>query len=770
MKRIFLAIIALLSLMAGFAQLQDILPISVQRFMDERADRERLSRLNKSASSAYESQFAPTRFINGIEMVDAFIGFDNRAVISTLKSQGVIVNCEFDGFVTAQVPVSKLAQISKIPGVTELEISRMVELATDSTMSVTHAGQVLNGTEYGLPQDYDGSGVIIGIIDTGFDYQHLTFKRADDPNRTRIVRVYDPVDSTGHPVMIGENTLSGTVFMDEQIDTMTYNSGTHGTHVASIAAGKHVGGYGGMAPGADIVLCACRNLNVYLPETEVINCIKYIYSYADSVGKPCVISVSVSTAFGPHDGNDWLSRAVSQLTGPGRIFVIAAGNTGYRSFYNHGPSTLDRPLNIVMGCPVDGVATDYCYYYRYTWLDIWVRMQRARPVVQFHIFDNYTKRIVWKSDLITIYKKIDSSQFSQYFAPDPSVDSEGYLSALVSQSSSSKYELQAYAYNLKTKSYTKDANGTYFSRYKIGVTVYPPKIYYPKQTDSIYVDSWAVQGDGVVYGGNVYDYQVSDNGDTIWTPYESGFYCWPSDYCSIGTYAVHDSIISAGAFVGRNSYYSWVSGSMRYDDVVIGDLYNVSSYEAPGFGPTGKALPTVMAPGFDVVAAGSRYSYFNTTWHPHLVMKTDDGYLWGVMSGTSMAAPTVAGIIAQWLQLNPELSPGDVKQIIAETAIKDSFTQNSEYGFRFGPNGKIDAMAGIRYILNQMGMIVLGDVNGNGFVDISDVVLFISFLSEEGGEHEPVINRLNSDIDQNGKINFTDLRILINYLSTGLGL
>lgn len=768
MKRIILAIIALLSLVVGFAQFNDEVPISIQRFMDERSDRERVMKSNRAQTLAYEPQFAPTRLINGVEMADAFIGIENHSVISTLERHGVIVNCEFDGFVTAQIPVKELSRISRLPGVTEVEISRMVKLATDTTLRVTHAGQVLNGTQYGLPQAYDGSGVVIGIIDTGFDYQHIAFRRTDDPSQTRIVRVYDPMDSTGHEARIGDKVLPGTVFMGEQIDTMTYNSGTHGTHVAGIATGMHVGGYGGMAPGADIVMCVCRNLNLYIPETEVANSIKYIFSYADSVGKPCVINVSVSTTFGPHDGSDWISRAVAQTSGPGRIFVIAAGNTGSRYFYAYGPSTMEKPLSMLMSCYPEGQGpADFYYYYKYTWFDIWIRNPRTRPVAQLHIFDTFTRRIVWKSDLITLFKKINASEFDDYFVPNQSVDSEGYLQALISQTSSGKYELQAYAYNLKTTEYTIDGNGNYVSRYRIGVTVYPPKIYYPNQTDSIYLDSWTVQGNLGSYGGIVYTDEISENGDTVAVAHD-GFYRWPSDNCSIGSFAVHDSIISAGAFVGRNSFYSLPNHSMQYDyNAIIGGIFNLSSYESPGFGPTGKALPTVMAPGFDVVSSASRYSYF-LDWggHPNLVMRTDDGYIWGVMSGTSLAAPTVAGIIAQWLQINPNLSPGNIKDIIAHTAVKDAFTLDPNNGVRFGPNGKIDAMAGARYILAQMGEDVMyGDVNDDGFVNITDAVVLINFLSREGSDETPVIHRVNSDMNQDGFINITDVVLLVNHLS-----
>lgn len=766
MKRILLALIALLSIAAGFAQLQHVLPTSVQRFFDERSDRERLLKNNKPVDT-YQYQFASSRMVNGVEMIDAFVDIDNVSAIPILRSHGVIVNSVLDGFVTAIVPVDQLATLTKIPGVTNVEVSRVVELCTDSTRSVTHAGQVLNGPDFGLPQAYDGTGVIIGIIDTGFDYRHLAFRCPDDTSRTRIVRVYDRENSTGHPVIIGNSQLSGSVFMGEQLDTMTYDTqSTHGTHTASIAAGTHVGPYGGMAPGADIVMCTIRNLEYHITETYVVDAIKYIYSYADSVGKPCVISMSISINDGSHDGNDRISKAVAQLTGPGRIFVISAGNSGNRSFYTHGPVTVEKPLNMLFCYEADGLNTDYTYYYKSLSFDTWVRDKGVRLLCKYHIFDKYTQRIAWESDLISIFKKIDSSEFSEFYGPDETVDNVGYMSALITQTSSGKFELTCNVVNLKSKSYTIDSDGKIRSRYQIGLSLYSPSLIYPNQPDSCYIDSWMSSGKRGTYSGLVYVDEIDENGDTISTQAIENFYQQRYDYCCINTYAVHDSVISAGAFIGRTFFYSLNKQRIvGYPDANTGGIYLVSAYEYPGQGPTGKHLPTIMAPGYYVVSAGSRNSYMNSYTHTDVVMR-QDGYPWGAMSGTSMASPTVAGIIAQWLQIAPNLSPGDIKNIFSQTSIRDYYTNEPTYGKRFGPNGKIDAMAGVQYLLELMeDDILLGDVNGDGLITIRDVTVLISYLLSHDDSLGVVF--LNADLNGDGILAIRDVTLLINLVLSG---
>lgn len=196
------------------------------------------------------------------------------------------------------------------------------------------------------------------------------------------------------------------------------------------------------------------------------------------------------------------------------------------------------------------------------------------------------------------------------------------------------------------------------------------------------------------------------------------------------------------------------------NSLTIGDIYVSSSYQVEGCGPTGKALPTICAPAVNVVAAGNRYSYF-ANYHANTVMKTADGCYWGVMTGTSMAAPTVAGIIALWLQANPNLSVAEVKDIIAQTAIKDNFTMGPN-AVNFGSNGKINALAGLELVLERMETpIVIGDVNGDGHLAINDLTILIDYLL---GDLNLIINERAADMDGNGIITIIDVTRLIDLL------
>ncbi|MBR2085364.1 MAG: S8 family serine peptidase, partial [Muribaculaceae bacterium] len=304
-----------------------------------------------------------------------------------------------------------------------------------------------------------------------------------------------------------------------------------------------------------------------------------------------------------------------------------------------------------------------------------------------------------------------------------------------------KYRVNVTVRNLVSHVYST-VGGVKQSRYALGLSIYP------RQNTTCEIDAWTGNSSS---GYSFFPKPVKGADGVIRYPY----FAAASDSCCIGTFAVGDSTLSAGAYAARDTYYSLPLDEMVVDNTVtLGQIAPFSSFQIAGAGPTGKALPDICAPGTNVVAAGSRYSYFahggKTT-----VMNVDGNY-WGVMSGTSMAAPTVAGIIALWLQANPQLSVADVREIFANTAQHDMFTSQPQ----FGPNGKLDALAGMDYVLDHTAPM-LGDVNGSGNIDILDAVAFINYLlnGQTAGFHLRA-----ADLNHDGVIDISDLTALINIL------
>jgi len=81
---------------------------------------------------------------------------------------------------------------------------------------------------------------------------------------------------------------------------------------------------------------------------------KKIFEYADQVGKPAVISVSLGNPLGLHDGSEMVGTAIAKLTDngtkPGRAVVVSSVNQGehYQSIVQK-LSGADDELKSVLG-------------------------------------------------------------------------------------------------------------------------------------------------------------------------------------------------------------------------------------------------------------------------------------------------------------------------------------------------------------------------------------------------------------------------------------
>src|SRR5690606_19733892 len=110
----------------------------------------------------------------------------------------------------------------------------------------------------------------------------------------------------------------------------------HGTHVASIAAGNGGTGdgeprYVGIAPGATIIVASPMSPSGGFADAGSLNAARFIFDRPDALGAAAVVSLSVGSDFGPHDGSSDLESGLAALVGddkPGRAIVVAAGNSG----------------------------------------------------------------------------------------------------------------------------------------------------------------------------------------------------------------------------------------------------------------------------------------------------------------------------------------------------------------------------------------------------------------------------------------------------------
>ena len=79
-----------------------------------------------------------------------------------------------------------------------------------------------------------------------------------------------------------------------------------------------------------------------------------------------------------------------------------------------------------------------------------------------------------------------------------------------------------------------------------------------------------------------------------------------------------------------------------------------------------------------------------------------EDYYYADMQGTSMSAPFVSGVIALWLEANPNLDHKDIEEIIDKTSYKISKGSINNWTKQEG-YGRIDAYKGLKMALEMAG-------------------------------------------------------------------
>ena len=293
--------------------------------------------LNSSAQAQYEQKMDLqlrsylAKPVAGVEMIDLFVHGEKDAVSAAVHAVGGQVKLALPRVVSARVPVARVAELSDAPVVHHFEFSMEEGKLMNDSMRVKNRVDLVHQGRAPLVQGYDGTGVVLGFIDSGLDILHPDFRDAD--GNSRVYRYWDQVPSAnpGSPAPFGYGTEWTTAELEAGGSSIPNdNASGHGTTVMGTAAGNGLanGRHKGVASGADIIAVAT---NFGLPNwrSTVADGVAYILAQAEAVGKPAVINASLGSYGGSHDGKDAAALFIEDLLDQqgGRVMVAAAGNS-----------------------------------------------------------------------------------------------------------------------------------------------------------------------------------------------------------------------------------------------------------------------------------------------------------------------------------------------------------------------------------------------------------------------------------------------------------
>ncbi len=193
------------------------------------------------------------------------------------------------------------------------------------------------------PYNLSGRGVLVGIVDSGIDYENPDFRYED--GTTRIAALWDQ-SAAGTPPA---GYAVGAEYTREQINAAlaetdparrfqivpSRDTSGHGTAVSGIAAGSGRGStgrqYRGAAPEAELLVV---KMGVPRPEgfprtTELMQGVDYVIRKALELRMPVAVNISFGNTYGSHDGTSLVERFLNDIADSWKnVICVGSGNEG----------------------------------------------------------------------------------------------------------------------------------------------------------------------------------------------------------------------------------------------------------------------------------------------------------------------------------------------------------------------------------------------------------------------------------------------------------
>lgn len=581
---------------------------------------------------------------------------------SDALQQGILIQSVHGDVWSCRGNAESIRRLATLPGVIHIDMNFPTALrpADDSARKASRIDAARGARQNGLP--IKGKNVILGIVDVGFQTDHPGFWDSSG-QRYRVLRFWNQSNTAG-PAPQGF-TYGRECKTEADILAERNDDGTHGTHVAGIAGGSGLGSpnlqYAGVAPESDLVFVNIRYSSPTLPGSalgdylianpSIIDAYDYILRYANSAGKRAVTNLSWGMFTGPHDGTSLFDRAVEDLASRGLTVVGSAGNSG------------NTPLHFEARLRRDTA---------YTFALDNGRQYRRRESIYTDIWGTAGKQFRVTAALVDSFGqvKFETPFFSSDGGAVDRIFTNGYDTLRLILTTQT-----AYPFNGKPNMLLiAEQNAPSRCYIRLGFTA-----------DSGTLHAWN-SGEAWLWSSGRFSDRVTGNdyrgryvnGDTRHTVSENG-----------GT---GNATLTVGAYVTRTTWTDDRSNPRRNWE----NLYDAASFTSRGPRIDGRMKPDIVTPGVEICAPLHNRQLPGWIFDRVLCRDSIKGAwnYYGVLSGTSMSSPHAAGIAALMLEMDPALTPAQLRDIMRNsTQARDTFTGTLPNG-RFG-YGKADAYAAL---------------------------------------------------------------------------
>jgi carboxypeptidase C (cathepsin A)/GH25 family lysozyme M1 (1,4-beta-N-acetylmuramidase)/subtilisin family serine protease len=264
--------------------------------------------------------------------------------------KGVRLVTQFGEIVTVRTTRANILNISGAPEVVDIAAGDTYlgpDLEIESAAATEISADTVLPTDERRPADEKatGRGVVVGVVDWGFDFAHPDFRNKD--GSTRILALWDQRGSKrpdspepfGYGVVHSRDAINRALKQKDPYAALHYHPadadpgfGSHGTHVLSIAAGSRGEDRPtGIAPEADLVVVH----NAPWDELDSgrlgdsVTLLEGIDFIARTAGdRPWVINLSMGRHGEQHDGSTLIEQGLDAAirSAPGRAVCLSAGN------------------------------------------------------------------------------------------------------------------------------------------------------------------------------------------------------------------------------------------------------------------------------------------------------------------------------------------------------------------------------------------------------------------------------------------------------------